>query len=1165
MAETVTCPRCGTPVAAGARFCSSCGAALGEVPREERRIVTVLFGDLAGFTEWSERVDAEQVKGIVDRAFEGLAEIVTLYGGRVDKVLGDEIMAVFGAPQAHEDDAERAVRAALEMQRSLARFGEELPPERAMPLRMHIGVNTGEVLAGTIGGSEQYTVLGDAVNTARRIEDAAEPGQVLVGPATEEATRQAIVYRRIGDVTAKGKRLPVPVWEAIGERALPGTRPPRAAPLVGREEELTLLDSLGAIVRRDRRPVVVTVVGEAGMGKSRLATEFARRAHLEGMRVLHGRSLPYGTAAPAFAVQEIVRAVLVLDPGMTAEHAREHLRRGDLPAAEAEAVLALLGLGGQVPAREASTAGPGSVATAATATATAPLLEAAASLLERIAVREGGLVIVFQELHWAEEAVLDLIRERLARARAPLLVLCLARPDLLERRPDWSTGIGTAVLPLDPLPRDRAETLLDVLAPSLTGAVREDVLDRAGGNPFYLEELSRLLVDKGAGAIAVPVSIHAVVTARLDALAPEEKAVLQDAAVVGEQFWPGAIERLRGADEKAALGALEAREFVEPGAPSLGGEPGYRFRQRIVREVAYTSVPKQVRARQHEQVAAWLEEVAGAERHLLDLIAHHYESAAALAREVGSPSPGAEAKAVAALERAGGQALALDAAAVAAGFFDRALALASGEGDRLRLQLLLGEARVGDWRRDAAAPLEDALAVARALGDRAAEGKALRLLSDLYRMQGETGRAREPLTDALAIARETGDEREEAEGLRSHGLLELVQGRWGPATTWFLESLGRYRALGDRRGEGWSLQNLGWASLLLGRFDDALAYLDEGARLFAELGDLEGAGWCMTMRAWTMLIQGDVSGAEAIARGIEEQILTGHARLASGFELAMQRILLSYAAVLRGRLVDAERLSEAALAGDQGAHWVRAMALFPRFLVALMRLRPADARAVADEGSRAAEAAGDPLYRAQWAFARARIAIEDGRVADAERAAEEHATLAEGEGVGADHRWITASALRARGRPQEARALLERDTGHRGISLVPPAQGQALLAEIMTDQGDAEGAVAAAAEAVRGAGEDLVGRSAALAALARARLTAGDASGAEAAAREGLSVLEGSDWDVQRVRALALLARALDGGRRFDESAEATDRARALIASMPPGTDVARLEALLHG
>jgi class 3 adenylate cyclase len=675
MAQGVTCARCGAATEAGARFCASCGAPLEDHPREERRVVTVLFGDLSGFTELTERRDAEEVKGVVDRAFEELARIVVGFGGRVDKIIGDEIMAVFGAPQAHEDDAERAVRAALQIQRALADLSAETERDRGFPLQMHIGVNTGEVVAGYVGGSDSYTVLGDAVNTARRINQAAEPGQILAGESTFDAARNAIEFSRVGAVTAKGKRLPVNVYEAVAERGLPGERALRAAPLIGREDELQVLSGLAAITRRDRRPMVATIVGEAGMGKTRLAAEFARRVWSLGVRVVAGRALPYGTASPAFALEQMLRAALAVDPAAGPDDVRAHVKEkldGLGLAAENERVLALLGLGAAALAKRAPAPG-----TQASQSANL-VLDTALAVLERIAEREGALVLSLHEAHWAEDEVLDAIARTLGNSRAPLFVLCLARPELVERRPSWGSGSGSLVLPLGPLPRARAAELLDSLAPELPPSLRDGVLDRAGGNPFYLEELARLLVDRKGdpvGQFAVPGSVQALVTARLDALPPDEKLLLQDAAVVGEQFWPGALSTLEATPANdAALASLVAQGFIDPSDDdAIPGERGYRFRQTLVREVAYSSVPKHVRARQHAAVAEWLERADPED--VSDLIGHHYERAAVLAREIGDAQTGAAEKAHAFLLRAGDKALGMDATSTAASFFERALAL----------------------------------------------------------------------------------------------------------------------------------------------------------------------------------------------------------------------------------------------------------------------------------------------------------------------------------------------------------------------------------------------------------------------------------------------------------------------------------------------------------
>lgn len=1199
-ADLSTCPRCGAAVPEGARFCPSCGLSLAEAPREERRVVTVLFGDLSGFTEMSERLDAEEVKGIVDRAFEGLAELVTLYGGRIDKIIGDEIMAVFGAPLAHEDDPERAVRCALEMQRSLAEFSRQLERDRGVKLGMRIGVNTGEVVAGVAGGADAYTVIGDAVNAASRIEHGADPGQILAGERTYLATGDAIEYRPHPPVIAKGKAEPLAVWEAVAERALPGERGHRLeAPLVGRDEELLLLESTARIVRRDRRAMVVTILGSAGMGKSRLAEEFARRLSAQGVRTLAGRSLPYGTASPSFAVEEMVRAALEIEPGAAPEAARagagERLAGLGL-VAEAERLLALAGLREVVGAREPSGGLAGPAAGSAPAGRGSESLLAAAALFETLAAQEGLLALVFHELHWAEDSLLQFVADLVERGRgAPLLVVCLARPELLDRRPSWTGRPGSTGLVLEPLPRDRAARLLDGLvgARSIHPAVRESILERAGGNPFFIEELVRLLLDQGALAGAgmlvpgtvtvVPGTVQALVSARLDALPPESKRVAQTAAVIGEEFWAGALVRLEpdlGPEGvEAALAALTARELLEPlEAPAVPGERAFGFRQAIAREVAYNSVPKQVRARLHAAVGSWLEDVTcacGMEREFYDLVAHHYERSARLGADVGVEVPGAGEKAREYLERAGDQAIGLDAAAAAAEFYERALAFARDDADRLHLRLHLGEALVGCWRPvEAERHLTEALAEARRDFRRPAEGKALRLLGDLFRIRGDHEEGRKLLHEALEIAREVGDPREEAEGLRSHGLSDLFQGRLRSAPMWFRQSLARYRDLGDRRGEGWSLTNLGWTDMLLGRLDEALGSLDEGAKIFGEIGDAEGVGWCLGLRAWVLFFQGRLLEAMEIEEQIESIIaakLRPTPRGMGGFGWAIGRVLRAIICVDRARLGDAEELARSALAvfEDSDAVWGLAMARYPLGLSQALQLRFAEARETLRLAREAADRSGDALVIGVVAFVSAWIEFEAGDLERAQVLREQAWDLTEQTGVQwireVASRWLRAAILRAGGRFADAREVLEEALAYPHGGWFPASRARQLLAEVLCDEGRAAEAIPLVRSAIESSGDDLCGEGLARRTLARALHQAGDPEEAERVLHAELALLEGSDWEQERVQALALLAQVLDEQGRHDEAGLAIDEARAIVRRFPPGTDVSVLEQLLAG
>lgn len=1193
--ETRTCPRCGSGVPTSARFCPTCGLSLGEVARAERRIVTVLFADLTGFTEMSERLDPEEVKSIVDRAFEGLAELVTLYGGSVDKIIGDEIMAVFGAPQAHEDDPERAVRCALEMQRQLATYSHQLERDRGVKLGMRVGVNTGEVVAGIVGGADAYSVIGDAVNAAKRIETAGHAGQVLVGERTYLATSGAIEYRAHDPIVAKGKTEPLAVWDAVAERALPGEHMHRLeAPLIGRDEELEMLEALAGIVRRDRRSALATILGAAGMGKSRLADEFARRLGGQGIRVLAGRSLPYGTASPSFAVEEMVRAALEVDQGERPDAARSRAA-GTIASlglvAETDRLLALAGLRESVGA--GGGAGVGPVASQAPSGGRgSESLQSAAALLEALAQREELLVLVFHELHWADESLLRFVQDMVDGGReAPMLIMCLARPELVERWPVWTGRSDSIVHQLEPLPRDRAAQLLDALCKGggLHPAVRDSILERAGGNPFFIEELVRLLFDEGGLppssdtadlAETVPGTVQALVSARLDTLPPEAKRLAQTAAVVGDEFWAGALEALEpdldAADVERSLRELIEREMIEPVEhSSLPNERAYRFRQAIVREVAYGSVPKQARARQHAALGKWLEDVTcecDLEREFADLVAHHYERASRLASEVGVDLPEAREKAREYLERAGDQAISLDAASAAAEFFERALDYARDDEDRLHLQLHLGEALVGCWRPvEAERHLRDALDRAKKTSKRGAEAKALRLLGDLSRIRGDVEEGRQLLEQALEIAREIGDRVEEAEGLRSHGLADLFQGKLESAPIWFRQALARYRDLGDRRGQAWSLVNLGWVDLLLGKLDSANASLEEALQIFGDLGDAEGAGWCLGLRAWVLLFEGRLADAAALERQIESAVVQDQHRAPrgmGGFGWAIGRVLLAFVALDSARLAECQDLSHQGLAmfEESDAVWGLAMARFPLGIATMMRMQFDDARQIFRDAQVQADRSSDPMVKSLVGYGAALVELVDGNLELAEHLSDEAVRLTEATGVSwiseIPGRSIKAEVLRARGQLEEALRVLEAPAvGPTG--LYEESRAVASLAEVFCDLGRYADAIEAAQRGIAEAGEDVLGAAWCHRSLARAQKLNGEQAEAERTLRREWDLLAESDWDEERIHILALLAAVLDDLGRHDESWKTLDEARAVLRRFPPGSNIEKLEELL--
>jgi class 3 adenylate cyclase/tetratricopeptide (TPR) repeat protein len=656
------CSNCDEPLPPEARFCLACGtpvegaapapppraAPAPAVPAEERRQVTVLFADLSGYTAVAERMDPETVKAVVERCLRRLGEEVERFGGTVDKYIGDNVMALFGAPVAHEDDAERAVRAALGMQGAMEEVNDEAEREFGVSFALRVGVNTGEVLAGAVGDS--YTVTGDTVNVAARLQAAGRPGAVTVGERTVRATRDAVEYRDIGPLELKGKAEPVPACEAVGLRTAqpaPRAAPRREAPLVGRDDELAELEATFGRVVREERPHLMTVVGQAGVGKSRLARELAaaldRRDPAPALR--EGRCLPYGSSVVYWPLSEVLRAECKIADGDHADLAWTKLsghllelvaespgEAGGEPAERKVALIGrLLGIGTPPEDTGAESSDP--------ARARENLFSAIRSVIEAMALRR-ALVLVFEDIHWADHGMLDLIEYLAQWVRAPLMIVCLARDELLDRRPSWGGGRRRASsVFLEPLSRAETEDLVATLMPGCGGDVLPAVADRAGGNPFFAEEIVRLLDEEESPAAGeLPDTVQALLAARLDSLEPFERRLVQQAAVVGRVFWEEALAPVaaeEGRNLHDALVALQEKDIVVPEVGGrLAGEAELAFKHVLIRDVAYQMLPKAVRARKHLEVADFLEQRAGDRSdEVVALLAEHYGRAAALAGE----------------------------------------------------------------------------------------------------------------------------------------------------------------------------------------------------------------------------------------------------------------------------------------------------------------------------------------------------------------------------------------------------------------------------------------------------------------------------------------------------------------------------------------------------
>jgi predicted ATPase/class 3 adenylate cyclase len=735
-----SCPNCGAEAPAGARFCVACGAQLapaaepdrvgghprepGEAaehgdpgaraytsdgeeatargdattPSEERRTVTVLFADLSGYTEVSERLDHETVKGLTERCLTRLAAEVERFGGRVDKYMGDNVMAVFGAPVAHEDDPERAVRAAFGMQSAMAELNGGIAAEFGFELPLRIGVNTGEVLAGHVG--EAYTVVGDAVNVAARLQTQARAGGILVGERTRRSSDHAISYKQLAPLTLKGKAEPVAAFEAIAlrEHAHAGQRPSFRAPLVGRQPELAQLQGMFERVVREGATHLVTVVGQAGVGKSRLLAELEERLAdaPQPIRLLRGRCLAFGSSVVYWPLAEMLRAECGIAEGDSGPQARAKLLTRLAP-------LLAAGDGGETgeqverrlaPLARLLGADTGDVDGVApfedSQSARESFFGTVRAVLEELA-RERVLLLAWEDIHWADEGTLDLIEYLTQWLRAPVLQVALARDELLERRPSWSTVRRTTTTTfLEPLAPEEVRQLIERLlsAGDRSAELPEALAERSGGNPLFAESMVQRLTEEGSATAAeLPDTVQGLLAARLDSLERFERQLVSHAAVIGRTFWESALQPLAAAahaDLATTLLALREKDIIVPGESThVQGERELAFKHVLIRDVAYEMLPKAVRAKKHAEVGAFIAERAGGRGEgVVALLAEHYGRAATLAAEVRLDAPEVaqlRAKALEFSEAAGDAAAALFANREALAYYEAAASFAGAD------------------------------------------------------------------------------------------------------------------------------------------------------------------------------------------------------------------------------------------------------------------------------------------------------------------------------------------------------------------------------------------------------------------------------------------------------------------------------------------------------
>jgi len=789
-----TCPVCGQDNPAIARYCLACGTPLeGESGRrEERKVVTALFCDLVGFTSRSEVSDPEEVRAMLRAYYFRVRELIEHFGGTVEKFIGDAVVAVFGAPVAHEDDPERALHAAFRVLGAIAVLRDEWP---GFDLAVRIGVNTGETLVTPAAAEAgEGLATGDVMNTAARLQALAPTGGILVGESTHSATLHLVDYEALPPADLRGKAEPVAVWRAVALRSRVGSagEDVHAGPMVGRkEEQRAIIDEF--LRMADQRSVrLLTLVGEAGVGKSRLITEFFhfvdQRPELTYWR--QTRCLPYGDSFTFWPLAQIVKShagILESDgPEVWREKLDAAAQALPIPGADRDWIRARLGslMGADLQGRAEPTE------QAESFTAWRRFLEAVASV--------HPLILVVEDVQWADDPMLDFLEHLVVGPGGyPMLVLCTARQRLLDRRPGWGgQWANSLVIRLGPLSDADTRTLLgaSIGQETVDQETVSAVLERAGGNPLFAQEFARLIRDRASRPAPstetpVPRSITSIIAARLDTLPPRVKSVLQDASVIGKVFWSGALAAMGGMDESEVLGALRElmrRELVSRSRASrMSRSEEVAFSHGLVRDVAYSQIPRTARAAKHRAVAEWLDVAAGDPSDVAELLVYHYQQALDLSPTLEATTDGLQDRFRKALLVAADRAASLDVAS-AADYYLRALQ-ALAETDPRRPRALIGFADVAAQAgrfSEAEAAYEEAIAAFRTTGDHLSRGDAGRKLSNLLWHQGEVVRSQTVLDEAVALLELEPPGRELAEACSEAGWANALGGDLEAAVSW---------------------------------------------------------------------------------------------------------------------------------------------------------------------------------------------------------------------------------------------------------------------------------------------------------------------------------------------------------------------------------------------
>jgi len=949
--DCVTCTNCGELNPGQARFCLNCGAPLiaGQERQGARKVVTVIFADVTGSTALGERLDTESLSRVMARYFEAMRTVVEHHQGRVQKFVGDAVVAVFGVPIVREDDALRAIRAADAMQEALSELNDGLARDWGVGLRIRVGVSTGEVMVGDPRLGDAF-VVGDTVNLAMRLESSAMPGEVLLDRRTWHLARDAVVVAPVTADRLAGSRVTDPAYRLVDVSPdLMGHTRRQDSPLVGREDELQLFDWIRRRSARESTCHLLTVLGTAGVGKSRLVAEAVGAAG-EQVTALVGRCLPDAAGSTLWPIAEVVRRAAEVKSADSPEEARAKLTELLDWAPDgrriADRVGRLIGLEATpVPPEEAGWA--------------------VRRFLEVVASRK-PLVVVLDDLHLAEPTLLDLIEQVVGLARqAPILLVAVARPDLFEHRRSWGGGMPNAsTLLLEPLNPAESMTLLEHLAGegALPKETSSRIAEAADGNPLFLEEMVGMLVeegrlrredggwvvsDLGAWTLTTPPTIHAILAARLDRLEGEERAVLERASVIGQAFDEAALVALSppsaGAEVPARLLSLVRKELLRPADAPIGGRGGFQFHHLLMRDATYASVPKQTRAELHERYAAWLGEAVGARgREYEEIIGYHLERAFRFLAELGPVDAHGQELAVRAaglLAAAGRRAVGRGDLPASINLLDRSVALLPTDDPRRpHLLIQLAEALVQDAAFDRAGHLlDEALEAAARSGDEGLRAHAtlgkLNLRLDAAPNRSAPGQLpfRDEVHNALATLERLGDDQGQATAWRLLGLDSYLRCLIAPAEEEFQRAIQHARRADDERLEAialytltqaafWSptpvadgirrceevrrqaegnyrlemaaLQTLGGLHAMQGRFELARELAEASRQIADELGPNRFAALCSQFLGAIEMLAGDPARAEARLRwgyGILERM--GERGLRSELAAGLSRAL----------------------------------------------------------------------------------------------------------------------------------------------------------------------------------------------------------------------------------------------------------------------------------